>query len=55
MDAATLYQQETANGVKPRDQISSNVPQSEAEDVVEINPSSKPVLSKYKIANLNLW
>ena len=55
VDAGTLYQQETTKGGKPQERISSNAPQSKADDVIEINATPKPVISKYKIANLNLW
>ena len=64
VDAATLYQQETNNRLKSKEQASPNVPipcpnvqvqTSPSDEIVEINHTTKPVLSKYKIANLSLW
>ena len=55
MDAATLYQQAEANAAKNQEQINSTCIPVQTEEVIEIDGTDKPVLSKVKIANLNLW
>ena len=55
VDAATLYQQAEANAAKNQEQINSTCIPVQSEEVIEIDGTDKPVLSKVKIANLNLW
>ena len=55
MDAATLYQQAAASSAKSQEQGNSGCIPVQSEEVIEVDGGNKPVLSKVKIANLNLW
>ena len=55
VDAATLYQQEASNKAKAHHRANTVVTPTEAKQVVDIDSATNPVLSKYRIANLNLW
>ena len=50
---AAFYQPTTPNPIKPQEQIRWNSIPKQTEEVVEVD--DKPVLSKFKISNLNLW
>ena len=55
VDAATLYQQAAANSVKSPEEVNSGCVPVQSEEVIEVDGGNKPVISKVKIANLNLW
>lgn len=55
VDAGTLYQQAAANSANSQEQAHSGCIPGQSEEVIEVDGGNKPVISKVKLANLNLW